>query len=100
MYFYVGRYFIRAPSICFRDLAVIVHANQNADLDKTEQLLVQDPLLVNLQSADLVSVLVFKFKMVNQLSLLAYTYEDDVLTLKLLALGSHENFYRDLKQSV
>ena len=66
-------------------------------MDKTEQLLVQDPLLVNLQSADLGSVLVYKFKMVNQLTLLAYTYEDDVLTLTLLALGSHENFYRDLK---
>jgi len=38
--------------------------------------------------------------MVNQLNLLAYSYEDEVLTLSLLALGSHENFYRDLKQSL
>ena len=77
-----------------------LHANQSADLDKTEQLLVQDPLLVNLQSGDLGSVLVYKFKMVNQLTLLASTYEGDVSTLTLLALGSHENFYRDLKQSL
>jgi mRNA-degrading endonuclease YafQ of YafQ-DinJ toxin-antitoxin module len=35
--------------------------------------------------------------MVNQLALLAYTYEDNRLILTLLALGSHENFYRDLK---
>ena len=44
--------------------------------------------------------LVNKFEMVNQLNLLAYSYEDKVLTLKLLVLGSHENFYRDLKQSL
>jgi mRNA-degrading endonuclease YafQ of YafQ-DinJ toxin-antitoxin module len=31
------------------------------------------------------------------LTLLAYTYEEEVVTLTLLALGSHENFYRNLK---
>jgi hypothetical protein len=33
----------------------------------------------------------------NQLTLLAYNYEHDILTLTLLALGSHEIFNRDLK---
>jgi hypothetical protein len=30
-------------------------------------------------------------------ALLAYSYEDDSAALTLLALGVHENFYRDLK---
>ena len=54
----------------------------------------------DLKSGDLGCVRVYKFKMVNQLNLLAYSYEGEVLTLSLLALGSHENFYRDLKQSL
>ena len=77
-----------------------LHANQKADLDKAVQLLIQDPLIGDLKSGDLGSVRVYKFKMVNQLNLLAYSYEGEVLTLSLLALGSHENFYRDLKQSL
>ena len=64
------------------------------------QLLMQDPRIGNFKSGDLGGIRVYKFKMVNHLNLLAYTHEDDVPTLTLLALGSHENFYRDLKQSL
>ena len=39
------------------------------------------------------------FKMVGQLNLLGYAYEQERLVLELLTLGSHENFYRDVKQS-
>jgi hypothetical protein len=35
--------------------------------------------------------------MVNNEALIAYTYNPDTDTLTLLALGYHENFYRDLK---
>jgi mRNA-degrading endonuclease YafQ of YafQ-DinJ toxin-antitoxin module len=35
--------------------------------------------------------------MVNQLILLAYVYDAPDDCLKLVDLGSHENFYRDLK---
>ena len=77
-----------------------LHANQKADLDKAVQLLMHDPLIGDLKSGDLGGVRVYKFKMVNELNLLAYSYEDEVLTLSLLALGAHENFYRDLKQSL
>ena len=38
--------------------------------------------------------------MIKQLTLLAYTCHDQTITLTLLALGAHENFYRDLKKSV
>ena len=77
-----------------------LHTNQKADLDKAVQLLIQDPLIGDLKSGDLGGVRVYKFKMVNQLNRLAYSYEDKVFTLSLLALGSHENFSRDLKQSL
>ena len=77
-----------------------LHTNQKYDLDKAVQLLMQDSLLGDLKSGDLGGIRVYKFKMVNQLNLLAYSYEDEILTLTLLALGSHENFYRDLKQSL
>ena len=60
----------------------------------------QDPLIGDQKSGDLNGIRVYKFKMVNQLRLLAYSYEDDVLTLTLIALGSQENFYRDLKLSL
>ena len=40
---------------------------------------------------------VYKFKMSKQEVLLGYSYEEEQLTLELLALGSHENFYRNLK---
>ena len=77
-----------------------LHANQKSDLDKAVQRVMQDPRIGDLKSGDLGSIRVYKFKMVNQLNLLAYSYEDEVLTLTLLALGSHEDFYRDLKQSL
>ncbi len=35
-----------------------------------------------------------------QITLLAYQYEELNSYVTLLALGSHENFYRDLKRSV
>ena len=77
-----------------------LHANQKADLDKAIQLLIQDPLIGDRKAGDLGGIRIYKFKITNQLNLLAYSYEEEVLTLTLLALGSHENFYRDLKQSL
>ncbi|MEH6617911.1 MAG: type II toxin-antitoxin system RelE/ParE family toxin, partial [Porticoccus sp.] len=41
---------------------------------------------------------VYKFKMNKQLTLLGYSFDDGTLTLELMALGSHENFYRDIKR--
>ena len=42
---------------------------------------------------------VHKFKMSKQLTLLEYSFNDGTLTLELMALGSHEIFYRDIKRS-
>ena len=42
-------------------------------------------------------VWVYKYKLKVLLYLLAYTYSEDEITL--LAVGFHENFYRDLKKT-
>lgn len=76
-----------------------LHKNQKQDLDKAVKALVENPNIGEPKVGDLTGISVYKFKMVKQLTLLAYHYEDETLTLSLLALGSHENFYRDLKKS-
>ncbi|HAX91815.1 MAG TPA: addiction module toxin RelE [Rhodospirillaceae bacterium] len=83
----------------FAKAAKKLHANQKKDLDTAVKTIMADPSVGDKKAGELAGVLVFKFKMVKQLTLLAYSYEENVITLTLLALGSHENFYRDLKRS-
>lgn len=81
----------------FKKAVKKLHANQKADLDKAVKLIASNPNIGEQKIGDLSTIQVYKFKMVNQLTLLAYQYEDEQLILTLLMLGSHENFYRDLK---
>lgn len=76
-----------------------LHANQKSDLDEAVRAIIGNPNIGQLKTGDLSNIHVFKFKMVEQLTLLAYIFEDQTITLTLLALGSHENFYQDLKKS-
>ena len=76
-----------------------LHKNQKIDLDKAIRGIVENPSIGDEKVGDLSGVSVYKFKMVKQLTLLAYKYEDQTITLTLLALGPHENFYRNLKKS-
>lgn len=71
--------------------------NQKKELDQAIIKIINNPFIGEAKKGDLANIRVFKFKMLNQLTLLAYEYNDDKFTLILLALGSHENFYRDLK---
>ena len=71
---------------------------QKAELDEAVRTIAGDPALGEAKVGDLAGVRVFKFRLNNQLCLLAYSQVDEE-TVKLLALGSHENFYRDLKRS-
>jgi mRNA-degrading endonuclease RelE of RelBE toxin-antitoxin system len=75
-----------------------LHKNQKKDLDKAIINIVNDPLIGEIKKGDLEGVQVYKFKMVKQLTLLAYEFYEDKLLLIILALGSHENFYRNLKR--
>ena len=81
----------------FEKIVKKLHKNQKKDLDKAIIVIVEAPSIGELKKGDLSSIRIYKFKMVNQLILLAYQFKEDQLTLLLIALGSHENFYRDLK---
>lgn len=73
-----------------------LHANQKADVDDAVVDIVRNPTLGAAKKGDLAGVFVYKFKCRGQLTLLAYEYNPN--TRLLLLLGSHENFYRDLKR--
>ncbi|WP_394183627.1 type II toxin-antitoxin system RelE/ParE family toxin [Marinomonas posidonica] len=81
----------------FKKAVKKLHKNQKADLDNAIKDLIEDPLLGQQKKGDLSFLRVYKFKMVKQPTLLGYSYEDGTVTLELMALGSHENFYRDMK---
>ena len=82
----------------FKKAVKKLHKNQKKDLDNAIKQLMQDPFLGDLKKGDLHFLRVYKFKMVNQLILLGYSYEDGSVILELMALGSYENFYRDIKK--
>jgi mRNA-degrading endonuclease YafQ of YafQ-DinJ toxin-antitoxin module len=71
--------------------------NEKLDLDMAIKELAANPLLGELKKGDLSSVRVYKFSMVHQQALLAYLYEETEPSLTFIAIGAHENFYRDLK---
>lgn len=84
----------------FKKAVKKLHSNQKRDLDDAVKAIVQNPDIGQHKTGDLTSVLVHKLMMVNQLTLIAYTYHEQFITLTLLAIGTHENFYRDLKKSL
>lgn len=75
-----------------------LHKNQKKELDEAVKYLAANPEAGTIKKGDLANIRVYKFKMAGQLTLIAYSYDNYILTLTLLALGSHENFYRDLKK--
>lgn len=81
----------------FKKTVKKLHPNQKMDLDKAVKELIKDPLLGDQKKGDLSFLRVYKFKMNKQLTLLGYSYQEGTVTLELMALGSHENFYRDIR---
>lgn len=73
-----------------------LHANQRAAVDAAIAAIVRDPRAGERKRGDLADVWVYKFDCVHQLYLLSYLWDEGSRTL--LALGPHENFYRDLKR--
>ncbi|MEY4685787.1 MAG: hypothetical protein RLZ25_2246 [Pseudomonadota bacterium] len=73
-----------------------LHRQQKAELDEAVRAIASAPEIGEAKVGDLSGVQVYKFKMINQLCLLAYRVLDPQ-TIKLLMLGPHENFYRDLR---
>ena len=73
-----------------------LHRNQQADVDTAVAAIVADPSLGDAKKGDLAGVFVYKFSCVGQLFLLAYEY--DPVKRLLLLVGTHENFYRNIKR--
>lgn len=71
---------------------------QKLILDEQVRMLLIDPMLGQQKKGDLDFLRVHKFKCFSQEFLLGYMYEEGEFTLTLLKLGSHENFYRDMKK--
>ena len=87
---------LQTPS--FKKAVKRLQKNQKKVLDTVVKSLMEDPLLGEQKKGDLQFLRVYKFKMVKQLTLLGYSYQDNFVVLELIALGSHENFYRDVKR--
>lgn len=73
-----------------------LHAKIKAQVNEAIRAIVKDPGLGQEKKGDLAGVYVYKFKANVQEMLLAYTWDPEKRIL--LALGVHENFYRDLKR--
>ena len=87
---------VQTPS--FKRVVKKLKPNQKSDLDNAIKQLMLDPFLGEKKHGDLSYLRVYKFKMVKQLTLIGYSYLDGSVTLELMMMGSHENFYRDLKR--
>ena len=70
--------------------------NQIIDLDKAVREIVKHPEIGERKIGDIADIWVYKFRMVKQEHLLAYQWNSEKRIL--IALGVHENFYRDLKK--
>lgn len=82
----------------FKKAARKLKSNQKKELDTAIKTLMAKPALGEQKKGDLGFLRVYKFKLNKQLTLLGYSFDDGTLTLELMALGSHENFYRDIKR--
>ena len=80
----------------FRKAVKKLHKNQKKYLDRAVAFIMEHPEAGEPKTGDLAGVAVYKCKTGRQLFLMAYHYDGKALIL--LALGFHENFYRDLKR--
>jgi len=75
-----------------------LHRPQKAELDQAVRAISEAPSSGEPKVGDLLGIRVYKFRLSNQLCLLAYRILDEG-SIKLLTFGPHENFYRDLKRA-
>ncbi|MCY7295580.1 type II toxin-antitoxin system RelE/ParE family toxin [Alteromonas sp. a30] len=75
-------------------------SNQKKDLDAAIRALIDEPKLGDQKKGDLSFLHIYKFKMNKQLTLLGSSFDESKLILKLMVLGSHKNFYRDIKRGI
>lgn len=74
-----------------------LHSSEKEVVDDAIKEIIKDPGIGELKKGDLAGVSVYKFKVNKQEKLLAYVFDED--SIMFLSIGSHENFYRDLKKN-
>lgn len=84
----------------FKRSAKKLHRNQIPLLETAIEKVKSNPMIGELKTGDLVQVRVYKFHMLHQLTLLAYSYDEPGDELVLLSVAPHENFYENLKKQV
>lgn len=82
----------------FKKAVKKLRPNQKQGLDLAVKDLMANPDIGEQKKGDLAFLRVHKFKMNKQLTRLGYSFDDGALVLELMALGSHENFYHDIKR--
>lgn len=80
----------------FRKAYKKLYPNQLPEVNHAINEIIANPEIGEQKRGDLSWLRVHKFKCVNHLTLIGYTIESETLTL--IAFGSHENFYRDIKR--
>jgi len=70
--------------------------NQIIKLDEAIKTIMVNPEIGDIKKGDLQGIRVYKYKIGNNLVLLAYEIEGS--TLYLYSFGSHQNFYRNLSK--
>ena len=81
----------------FERITKKLHKQQKTVLDEAARSIAANPETGEEKIGDLAGIRIYKFVLSDQLILLAYRILNQG-TIKLLALGPHENFYRDLKR--
>jgi mRNA-degrading endonuclease RelE of RelBE toxin-antitoxin system len=84
-------------TLTFEQQAKKLHKNQKHILDQVIRAIAENPDSGESKKADLSGISVYKFLIGNQEWLLAYRIISDEF-IKLLLVGPHENFYRNLKR--
>ncbi|MDR0753317.1 MAG: type II toxin-antitoxin system RelE/ParE family toxin, partial [Holosporaceae bacterium] len=72
--------------------------NQLIAVNEAIGFIVANPLAGEQKIGDLSWLRVYKFRSLNQSMLLGYSICKEQIALTLVDIGSHENFYRDLKK--
>lgn len=80
----------------FRRAYKRLHPTQKAEVDDAVVAVIADPTSGEAKRGDLAGLYVYKFQCIGKLYLVAYEY--DPVTRMLLLVGTHENFYRELKR--
>jgi mRNA-degrading endonuclease RelE of RelBE toxin-antitoxin system len=78
-----------------------LHAKDKKEVDAAIVEIATDPTIGDEKKGDLIGIFVYKFKLNKQEVLLAYRLQPSKFKpqeIVLLSLGSHENFYSNIKR--